>query len=243
MSQPANKMKLFMSIQFYFLDGSILSSAFAILGSLCALVLAIAVVHYISAAASKVTKTRTVSKRGTTIMTPNTFDDINDYVAEKVINVVQKIKNPPTKDFITGANVFRPKHGIGSFTIGTKISDIIAIFGETYTIKNHNYYSTEYIFEANGMSFFVKYSDTSKKVFSISLFSNSVASSSKGISIGSTVEDMIAAHGSPKGYNGQAGSELNFASYNGFAFGYRCRQEGKLLELNKRIIEVIKIPN
>jgi len=94
------------------------------------------------------------------------------------------------------------KDGIGILGVlidQSTVNEVISKFGNDYEVINHKNYSIEYKYNKMGLSFFHKYDDPVKKIFSINAFYPFLGRTLKGIELGNSLaSDVIKNYGKAK---------------------------------------------
>lgn len=105
---------------------------------------------------------------------------------------------------------FREGIGVDAIEINKSTDEnVIARFGKDYELEDGDGYSKQIIYKNLGFSFSYYQADREKKIFRIEVFNGTT---SKGISVGSTLEDVLKAYGKPKRIIG------GFYDYKGIEF-------------------------
>ena len=112
-----------------------------------------------------------------------------------------------------------PGIGIEGVAVGYSTMDsVVARYGKDFGLLEHNKYSYEMSYEQLGLSFWYRYDDPEKKIFSIALKPASHAFTSRGVIVGkSRLRDVLTAYGK-SGFSTTAADETWFFAYAGVEF-------------------------
>jgi len=135
--------------------------------------------------------------------------------------------------------------GIDVIEIGKSTTDsVIASYGKRFTLEKHNDYSSELVYANLGLSFYSCAKDQEKKIFLIEVLEGST---SKGISVGSTLEDVLNIYGEPDEVDRTA--EPFVYQYKGIqfyvetAFSKKSAEENSPLPVEMKVVEIDIVPN
>lgn len=203
------------------LDASIGETIIAFVFGLLGLGFVIFFIVYLKAFMSKIFNTRYVDRQGRTKIDIDTFDNINELIGDKVSSLTTTIKKNYSQSISADetSNIIKPKIGIGGFYLDDPISKPINQLGENYEVIEHNSYSIEYRFPIYGISFHIKFTDIKKRIFLIAVFHPCKAKTSKGICIGSRLNDVIRSYGKPE-YLTTEPSDIWSANFKGISFNF-----------------------
>lgn len=232
------------------LDALIGQTVVTVILGLLGFVVAIVLLIYFKAFLSKIFNIRYVDRRGNTRIDTDAFDNINEFVGEKISSVTQTVKSTittlqhPNDNYILEADLIVPGKSIGNIYLSDTIAKAISQYGDEYRIIKHGSYSIEYSYAIFGISFYTKVGDTNQKIFSIKLFPPAKAKTRKGIQlIQSTLNHVIEIYGKPE-FTTTQGSDLWNANYRGIQFSFQRDATlpkfpfNEQAHRNKKIIEI-----
>ena len=134
--------------------------------------------------------------------------------------------------------------GVDGITVGySTASDVVAKFGKDFRLTEHRKYSYEMAYDDAGLSFWYRYDDTEKKIFTIAARPSSRAFTARGIVVGkSTLQDVFNAYGESEFHSSSAEDTWSCA-YPGVEFyvAYDPKERASWTPkklLKKKIIEI-----
>lgn len=237
-------------MDFIYLQESALSTGVTVFFGIIGFIIMVALLVYLKAGISSVTNTRYVDRYGKTVINPNSFKDINDFVTEKAIDAKNKlmgnetkapmkqtspIRNVPIKKINVDFKGIIAGHGIDSRLIGQR--DYTGL--ENMVTKNGITDFKQVVYEKEGLTF-IAFPPLCGYIREISIFGDHKAVTEEGIGLGSTVQSVYDAYG-PAELKGAKGTGYMFAIYDGIKFGYELQNQGRLIPKDQRKIVMITV--